>query len=114
MEIAMDEGTVKWFDNEKGFGFIEIEGSEEDAFVHYSDIEMDGFATLKEGQKVSYELQHSEKGPKAVNVQPAGAAEPEPEAEVEEEPEPDVGGQPEPEGEMEDEDEAPPAFGIDF
>lgn len=104
----MAEGTVKWFDNEKGFGFIEIEGSEEDAFVHYSDIQMDGFATLKEGQRVSYELQHSEKGPKAVDVQAVGGAE------AENEPQPDVGGQPEPEGDMGDEDDAPPAFGIDF
>ena len=103
----MAEGTVKWFDNEKGFGFIEIEGSEEDAFVHYSDIEMDGFATLKEGQRVSYELQHSEKGPKAVDVQPVGGGQ-------DEQPQPDVSGQPEPEGEMGDEDDAPPAFGIDF
>lgn len=102
----MAEGTVKWFDNEKGFGFIEIDGSEEDAFVHYSDIEMDGFATLKEGQKVSYELQHSEKGPKAVDVRPVGQAG----AEAE----PEEGGQPEPEEEMGDEDDAPPAFGIDF
>lgn len=108
----MAEGTVKWFDNEKGFGFIEIEGSEEDAFVHYSDIEMDGFATLQEGQKVSYELQHSEKGPKAVDVQPVGAAESAEEPEPE--PEPEVGGQPEPEGDLGDEDDAPPAFGIDF
>lgn len=95
----MAEGTVKWFDNEKGFGFIEIEGSEEDAFVHYSDIEMDGFATLKEGQRVSYELQESEKGPKAVDVQPVAE---------------EGGGQPEPAGDMGDEDDAPPAFGIDF
>ena len=66
----MAEGTVKWFDNEKGFGFIEIEGSEDDAFVHHSDIMMEGFATLQEGQRVSYELLQTEKGPKAVNVEP--------------------------------------------
>lgn len=66
----MAEGTVKWFDNEKGFGFIEIEGSDDDAFVHYSDIEMDGFATLKEGERVTYELTETEKGPKAVDVSP--------------------------------------------
>ncbi|MBS3762441.1 MAG: cold shock domain-containing protein [Planctomycetes bacterium] len=66
----MPEGTVKWFDANKGFGFIELEGSEDDAFVHHSDIEMEGFATLEEGQKVSYEIKESEKGPRAVNVKP--------------------------------------------
>lgn len=66
----MPEGTVKWFDDKKGFGFIELEDSEEDAFVHYSDIQMQGFATLSEGQVVSYELTETEKGPKAINVVP--------------------------------------------
>lgn len=64
------EGTVKWFDNEKGYGFIELEGSEDDAFVHHSDIQMQGFATLSEGQRVSFELTETEKGPKATNVTP--------------------------------------------
>ena len=74
----MAEGTVKWFDANKGFGFIELEGSEDDAFVHHSDIEMEGFATLEEGQRVSYELTDSEKGPRAVNVKPMDQAGPAP------------------------------------
>ena len=64
------DGTVKWFDDDKGFGFIEMEGSSEDAFVHHSDIQMQGFATLQEGQRVSFELTQGDKGPKAVNVTP--------------------------------------------
>jgi CspA family cold shock protein len=73
----MPEGTVKWFDNEKGFGFIEVEGSEDDAFVHHSDIQVEGYATLEEGQRVSYELTRTEKGPRAKNVEPVDEA-PEP------------------------------------
>ena len=76
----MPEGTVKWFDNEKGFGFIEVEGSEDDAFVHHSDIQVEGYATLEEGQRVAYELTRTEKGPRAKNVElvdeAAGAPEP--------------------------------------
>ena len=64
------EGTVKWFDNDKGFGFIEMEDSSDDAFVHHSDIQMQGFATLQEGQRVSFELTQGDKGPKALNVEP--------------------------------------------
>lgn len=88
----MPEGTVKWFDNEKGFGFIEVEGSEDDAFVHHSDIQVDGFATLQEGQRVSYELTETEKGPRAQNVRPVAdePVEEEP-AEEEEEEETDFG-----------------------
>jgi len=63
------EGTVKWFDDRKGYGFIEQDESEEDAFVHHSDIEMDGFATLDEGERVYYEVTETEKGPKALNVE---------------------------------------------
>ncbi len=65
------EGTVKWFDDRKGYGFIEQEESEEDAFVHHSDIEMDGFATLDEGERVYFEVVETEKGPKALNVERA-------------------------------------------
>ena len=63
------EGTVKWFDDRKGYGFIEQDESQEDAFVHHSDIEMDGFATLDEGERVYYEVTETEKGPKALNVE---------------------------------------------
>ena len=66
----MQEGRVKWFDDNKGFGFINIDDDEEDAFVHHSDIQMDGYATLSEGQLVSFELTHTEKGPKALQVTP--------------------------------------------
>jgi len=60
-------GTVKWFNPKKGYGFItKDEGG--DVFVHYSAIDMDGFRTLQEGQKVEFEIQNSDKGPQAVNV----------------------------------------------
>ena len=70
------EGTVKWFDNRKGYGFIQTDGREEDIFVHYSVVEMSGLKTLEEGEKVAFELIESEKGLRAQNVhrlqQPAG------------------------------------------
>jgi len=63
----MASGTVKWFDETKGFGFITSdEGS--DIFVHYSAIEGDGFKSLTEGDSVSFEVEQGDKGPKAVNV----------------------------------------------
>jgi len=62
------EGTVKWFDNKKGFGFIEPDGSEEDVFVHYSSVQMEGFKTLEEGDRVNFEVTQGEKGLRAVNV----------------------------------------------
>jgi CspA family cold shock protein len=62
-------GTVKWFNDKKGFGFIEQENGE-DVFVHFSAIKSDGFKTLKEGQKVSMEVTQGEKGLQAVNVIP--------------------------------------------
>ncbi len=65
------EGTVKWFDNKKGFGFIEQDDGAEDVFVHYSAVMMDGFKTLEEGDKVTFEITTGEKGPRAVNVQRA-------------------------------------------
>ena len=64
------EGTVKWFDNKKGFGFIEPDDKGEDVFVHYSEVTMEGFKTLKEGQRVSFELVEGEKGSRAANVAP--------------------------------------------
>lgn len=66
----MPTGTVKWFRNEKGYGFITTDEGE-DVFVHFSSIEMDGFKTLDEGQKVSFEVTQGPKGPQANNVKPA-------------------------------------------
>ena len=62
-------GTVKWFNEEKGYGFIEREG-ESDVFVHFRSIEMDGFKVLKEGQKVQFTIGEGRKGPQAENVVP--------------------------------------------
>ena len=63
----MTEGTVKWFNAEKGFGFIEIEGGE-DVFVHFCAIQGDGFKSLDEGQKVSFDIEQGQRGPQAANV----------------------------------------------
>jgi len=63
----MNQGTVKWFNAEKGFGFIEVEGGE-DVFVHFSAITGDGFKTLEEGQKVSFEITQGNRGAQAANV----------------------------------------------
>jgi CspA family cold shock protein len=63
----MAEGTVKWFNESKGFGFITNEEGG-DVFVHFSSIQGDGFKTLAEGDKVSFDIEEGEKGPKAVNV----------------------------------------------
>ena len=70
-EVSMSEervaGTVKWFNDDKGFGFIEREGGK-DVFVHHSAIVMEGFKTLKEGQRVTMEVTQGQKGPQAENV----------------------------------------------
>ena len=66
----MKQGTVKWFDNKKGFGFIEPEGGGKDLFVHMTEIKMDGFKTLRDGQSVDYEEGSGDKGPCATNVIP--------------------------------------------
>ncbi len=63
------EGTVKWFDNRKGYGFIQTDEHAEDIFVHYSVVNMDGFKTLEEGERVAFELVKGDKGLKAQNVQ---------------------------------------------
>ncbi|MBI4764209.1 MAG: cold shock domain-containing protein [Deltaproteobacteria bacterium] len=63
----MSKGKVKWFNDAKGFGFIEQDGGL-DVFVHYSAIQMDGFKTLKQGQDVEFEIKDGEKGPQATNV----------------------------------------------
>jgi cold shock protein len=65
----MATGTVKWFSDEKGFGFITPDDQSKDLFVHHSSIAGNGFKSLAEGAKVSYEAEPGDKGPKAVNVQ---------------------------------------------
>jgi CspA family cold shock protein len=62
-------GRVKWFNDAKGFGFIEPEGGGGDVFAHFSAIQMDGFRTLKQGSRVSYELVQGPKGDQAQNIQ---------------------------------------------
>jgi CspA family cold shock protein len=69
-EQQLAEGTVKWFSNEKGYGFIEREGGD-DVFVHFSAITMDGYKSLTEGQRVSFEVVQGDKGLQAANVQAA-------------------------------------------
>lgn len=64
----MPNGTVKWFNNAKGFGFILADGGGEDLFAHYSSIEMDGYKTLKAGQMVSFEIVQGEKGMHATHI----------------------------------------------
>ncbi|QBK26023.1 cold-shock protein [Ureibacillus thermophilus] len=63
----MKQGTVKWFNSEKGFGFIEVVG-ENDVFVHFSAIQGEGFKTLEEGQKVEFQVVEGNRGPQAANV----------------------------------------------
>jgi len=63
----MEKGTVKWFNGEKGYGFISRENGE-DVFVHFSAIQMDGYRNLEEGQTVQFEVVQGEKGPQATNV----------------------------------------------
>jgi len=63
----MTQGTVKWFNAEKGFGFIEVEGGN-DVFAHFSAIQGDGFKSLEEGQKVEFEVEDGQRGPQATNI----------------------------------------------
>ena len=65
--LRMNKGTVKWFNNQKGYGFISDEAGN-DVFVHYSGLVMDGFKSLDEGANVEFEVVNGEKGPQAVNV----------------------------------------------
>ena len=67
----MATGTVKWFSDEKGYGFIVPDDGGKDLFVHHSNIDMDGFRTLREGQKVEYEAAEGKKGPEATTVRSA-------------------------------------------
>lgn len=67
MSNALVTGVVKWFNDEKGFGFIVLEG-QKDVFVHYKSINSQGRKTLREGQKVNFEVVNGQKGPQAENV----------------------------------------------
>ncbi len=66
----MATGTVKWFSDEKGFGFIAPEDGSKDVFVHHSAIQGSGFKSLAEGQKVTFDVEQGQKGPSAANVEP--------------------------------------------
>jgi CspA family cold shock protein len=68
--VVVAQGTVKWFNSEKGFGFIEVDGGS-DVFVHYSAIQMDGYKSLEEGQRVEFEVTQGQKGPQADAVRAA-------------------------------------------
>ena len=70
----MGTGTVKWFNNQKGYGFIQPDDGGKDLFVHYSNITGGGFRSLKEGMKVEFEASEGQKGPEATNVCPAEAS----------------------------------------
>lgn len=65
---SLATGKIKWFDEKKGFGFIEAEDGSGDIFVHYSDIVGEGFKTLREGERVQYDVENTPKGKKAVKV----------------------------------------------
>ena len=67
----MASGTVKWFSDEKGYGFITHDDGGKDLFVHFSNIDGEGFKTLREDQRVEYEPQQGQKGPEATSVKPA-------------------------------------------
>ncbi len=66
----MAEGVVKWFSNEKGYGFITPDDGGKDLFLHFKEIQVDGYRTVDEGQRVSYEPAEGTKGPQATNVRP--------------------------------------------
>ncbi len=68
------KGTVKWFNDQKGFGFITPEDGSKDVFVHHTAITMDGFKTLAENQQVEFEIEQTDKGPRAANVKPLQTA----------------------------------------
>ena len=67
----MSQGTVKWFNSEKGYGFITPDEGGGDVFVHHTAINVSGYRTLEEGQKVNFEIEQSDKGPQATGVTPA-------------------------------------------
>ena len=66
----MTQGTVKWFNSEKGFGFITPDGGGQDVFVHHSEIRTNGFRSLEDNQRVQFEVEQGAKGPQAVGVTP--------------------------------------------
>lgn len=66
----MAQGTVKWFNAEKGFGFISVDGGGQDVFAHFSAIASSGYRSLDEGQKVEFEIGQGQKGPQAENIRP--------------------------------------------
>lgn len=72
---VMATGTVKWFNDAKGFGFIEPEGGGADVFAHFSAVQMEGFRTLKQGARVSYEVVQGPKGNLAQDIRPVGTGE---------------------------------------
>jgi len=67
-DFKMNKGKVKWFNSEKGFGFIEQEGGD-DVFVHFSSIQGEGYKSLEEGQEVTFDIEEGQRGPQAANVQ---------------------------------------------
>ena len=71
VSLNMATGTVKWFNDAKGYGFITPDDGGEDLFAHFSAIKMDGFKTLKQGQRVTFDLKEGEKGKQADNIKPA-------------------------------------------
>jgi cold shock protein len=75
LEFGMAHGTVKWFNDAKGFGFIEPEGGGADVFAHFSAVQMDGFRTLKQGGRVTFDLVQGPKGDLAQNIKPVESAE---------------------------------------
>ncbi len=74
----MPSGTVKWFNDAKGFGFVQPDGGETDAFAHFSAIQMEGFKTLKEGARVDFELTDGPKGLMAINIRYSDSSSPPP------------------------------------
>jgi CspA family cold shock protein len=66
----MAEGTVKWFNSEKGYGFLAPDGGGADVFVHYSSIQISGYRSLAEGQRVAFDVEQGQKGPQATKVTP--------------------------------------------
>jgi cold shock protein len=66
----MAQGTVKWFNGDKGFGFITVDGGDKDVFVHFSAIAADGYRSLEENQRVEFEITQGAKGPQATDVRP--------------------------------------------